>query len=207
MRSVALSGQSVSAVLERSFRRQEKSVASCVGAMDSLSKAFDRHRWERELLQDLCMTSLPADCSARLSSAIVEETRRLLRSVYRYPDKVCRLFTVHVIYADLCARAEDLALTTEPSVTGTDGKHMLYKLSDISGRLLYIGITSRGPTRLVEHYRHKEWFPLVARIQLERYMTRGEVEAREREAIKSLEPIFNIQHNRRMRSGVPTVTG
>lgn len=83
---------------------------------------------------------------------------------------------------------------------GGEGEHLVYMLFDRARDLLYVGITSRGPTRLVEHYRLKPWFNQVARVEFERYMTREISAARETFLIKALHPLHNIVHNASARS-------
>jgi predicted GIY-YIG superfamily endonuclease len=80
------------------------------------------------------------------------------------------------------------------SVEG-EGQHLVYKLFDAMGALLYVGITHRGPTRLAEHYRRKSWFNEVVRVEFERFKTREICAAREAFLIKALSPRHNIQHN------------
>ena len=71
------------------------------------------------------------------------------------------------------------------------GTHLLYKLYDSSGTLLYVGISSRGPIRLAEHYRTKVWFPQVARADFRWYDTREEVERAEQLSIQTENPRYN----------------
>lgn len=84
-------------------------------------------------------------------------------------------------------------------ISGDDrgGQHMVYKLYNEFRALLYVGITDRGPTRLVEHYRHKPWFYQVVRVEFERFDSREKSGAREIQLITSLRPLYNIQHNGR----------
>lgn len=83
----------------------------------------------------------------------------------------------------------------EARVDAATMRHMVYRLSDASGQLLYVGITNRGPVRLAEHYRHKPWFRDVVSVVFERYATRHESMQRERDLIVLLRPTYNIQHN------------
>lgn len=75
------------------------------------------------------------------------------------------------------------------------GDHFLYRLYDAAGVLLYVGITDRGPARLVEHYRSKPWFGQVTRVEFERYPTRKICELREEFLIKKLHPRHNVIFN------------
>lgn len=73
--------------------------------------------------------------------------------------------------------------------------HTLYMLYDEDGALLYIGITDRGPRRLVQHYKDKPWFGEVARSEFYRCPTRRGAEAQEVALIKELHPRHNVVHN------------
>lgn len=70
----------------------------------------------------------------------------------------------------------------------------LYRLYDNTGRLLYIGITSRGPRRWREHMRDKPWWKDVETIHLEHHPNRTAVEQAELQAIKTERPLHNIAH-------------
>ncbi|MEX2421061.1 MAG: hypothetical protein WD670_04515 [Actinomycetota bacterium] len=71
----------------------------------------------------------------------------------------------------------------------------VYRFYDGQGRLLYVGVTGRGLTRAREHSRSKEWWELVKSSTVEHLATTGEALERERELIRSLRPIYNVQHN------------
>lgn len=82
------------------------------------------------------------------------------------------------------------------------GAHLVYRLYDRRGRLLYVGVTDRGPQRLVEHYRIKPWFGMVERVEFERFTTRRRALDRERVLIGRDAPRFNVQHNTRNVGGL-----
>ena len=69
----------------------------------------------------------------------------------------------------------------------------LYRLYDADGSLLYVGMTSNLRSRMVGHAADKPWWAAVARQTTEWYDTRAEAAAAEAEAIKSENPIHNIQ--------------
>lgn len=71
----------------------------------------------------------------------------------------------------------------------------VYQYYDSCDVLLYVGITSRGQTRNIEHYRSKEWWPYVARQTVSHYATRAEAEVVEQQTIRAARPPFNNQHN------------
>lgn len=71
----------------------------------------------------------------------------------------------------------------------------LYRYYDVDGTLLYIGVTKRGRIRNFEHSSDKEWWPFVARQDVEHFATYDEALASERSLIFDLRPPFNIQHN------------
>jgi predicted GIY-YIG superfamily endonuclease len=73
--------------------------------------------------------------------------------------------------------------------------HVLYRVYDAQGALLYIGITMNPGSRFAQHSEDKPWWTDVADIRVEHYGSREEVLAAERDAIKSEHPRFNVVHN------------
>lgn len=74
--------------------------------------------------------------------------------------------------------------------------HDIYRMRDLSGRLLYIGVTNGGLRRFMEHSRDKTWWREVSTIDVEHVHCRREVIERiERDAIKDERPLYNIVHN------------
>lgn len=71
----------------------------------------------------------------------------------------------------------------------------VYRYYDSDGALVYVGITSKGPQRQSQHTVTAEWWPHVARQDVEHYPSRDEAAARERELIQRFRPPFNVQHN------------
>lgn len=70
----------------------------------------------------------------------------------------------------------------------------LYRFYDADDRLLYVGITSRVPSRLSQHARDKEWFPYVARASFEHYQHRDDAALAEKKTIKRERPLYNLAH-------------
>ena len=70
--------------------------------------------------------------------------------------------------------------------------YLYYDASDI---LIYVGITSRGIKRNVEHNTTKDWWRFVARQEVEHFDTRHEALAREKALIATHSPPFNTHHN------------
>lgn len=68
----------------------------------------------------------------------------------------------------------------------------LYRYFDASGRLLYVGITSRRTGRSLQHAMEKDWWGEVARCEWEHYATREEAARRERDAIATEHPRHNV---------------
>lgn len=71
----------------------------------------------------------------------------------------------------------------------------LYKYYDDAGILIYIGITSRGIARNIEHNTSKDWWPYVSTQEVEHFPDRPTALKRERELIHLLRPPFNKEHN------------
>jgi len=91
-----------------------------------------------------------------------------------------------------------LGVDLTPAVPTPDveaGATSVYIYRDALHRIIYIGITSRGVSRQVEHNRDKSWWPYVARQDIEHYPSRDEALARERFLISTFRPPFNSQHN------------
>ena len=165
--------------------RQERSVLSRLGAGVTGPKLVTLDRWSRELAEDMrCST----EEARRFNEWVSGE---LATSVQRLDEPRSRVAAARIIYAHIRA---NLSGAPRPRAVSS-GKHMVYQLFDAVGTLLYIGITDRGPLRLVEHYRKKPWFGDVAEVQFERYETRAESEAREARLIRDRAPLYNIQHN------------
>lgn len=103
------------------------------------------------------------------------------------------------------APAGNRGLTTAITALGGDrmaeiqrtpvGPTSVYRYYDNSGLLLYVGITGRGVRRNIEHDKSKDWWPFVARQEVDHHPTRTTAANIERELIKQFRPPFNVQHN------------
>lgn len=71
----------------------------------------------------------------------------------------------------------------------------VYRYFDQGGLLLYVGITARGIARQREHNADKEWWPFVARQEVDHFESREAAAKRERHLIRQFHPPFNKQHN------------
>ena len=71
----------------------------------------------------------------------------------------------------------------------------VYLYYDRLGVLLYVGITKRGSRRQQEHNERAEWWPFVAKQEIEHYDTRDVATARETMLIRERRPPFNQQQN------------
>lgn len=67
----------------------------------------------------------------------------------------------------------------------------VYVYRDTEGRVLYVGITSRGNKRLREHAEDKRWFRFATTCELEHFTDRVEAEVRERLLIGHFSPPYN----------------
>jgi len=72
--------------------------------------------------------------------------------------------------------------------------HVLYRIRDATGALLYVGITMNIAARLEAHRAGKAWFGDVAKIDVETFPSRLEALTAERVAIQTEDPIHNVQH-------------
>jgi predicted GIY-YIG superfamily endonuclease len=140
-------------------------------------------RWVAELATDTARD--PEEC--RQVAEWLRET--VMAATAGVEDVRQRVVIAHGVFSYCAAQVRDHQA----------GEHLVYLLYDGSGSLLYVGITDRGPQRLVEHYRTKPWFHQVARIEFERHVTRDKAAARETKLIRQRHPRFNVIHNRAAR--------
>ena len=77
-----------------------------------------------------------------------------------------------------------------------DRAHVLYRMYDAAGALLYIGITLNIANRLSAHQGEKPWWSDVANIKLEHFADRMAVLTAERTAIMEEAPAYNIHWRR-----------
>lgn len=85
-------------------------------------------------------------------------------------------------------------MEAETDIT-TPNSPSVYRYYDSLGILIYVGITSQRSARNRQHNQDKEWWPLVARQDVEHFETREQIVAREAELIRKHSPPFNIQKN------------
>lgn len=83
-------------------------------------------------------------------------------------------------------------LTNKPAESTT-----LYRLRDIAGRLLYVGIAGNPGRRFDQHAKDKAWWGEVASVNLQHFDSRPEALKAEREAIELELPVYNVVHNRK----------
>lgn len=81
----------------------------------------------------------------------------------------------------------------------------LYRFYDKDKRLLYVGISVRGPRRWREHAADKVWYSDVATATMEHFPTTVEALKAEEAAIKSEGPAYNVVHNGKRTAPVPGV--
>lgn len=75
------------------------------------------------------------------------------------------------------------------------GRTALYRLFGDAGDLLYIGIANNPLQRWERHSMIKDWWPQVARKDVEWYATRLEAAAAEESAIQRERPKYNRTHS------------
>lgn len=86
----------------------------------------------------------------------------------------------------------------------TDRLHILYRLFNADGDLLYIGITTNPGVRFAEHRLTKSWWGDVATTTLEHFPSRAELEQAEAQAIAREAPKRNmVRYSARSRIGDP----
>lgn len=72
----------------------------------------------------------------------------------------------------------------------------LYRFFDVSGRLLYVGITIKPWQRFTSHKVNKPWWFDAERIHLEHYRSEREAREAETRAIHNEKPLFNAMSQR-----------
>lgn len=170
------------------IRRQEQAICSRLGAGSSLDEAYRHQRWineaARDFQVDMGVARLLVD---RIFAELVDATSGM-------DDPRSRVAAARMVYAHYLEmsrdRGDDLG-----GDGGDNGHHMVYQLYSKDGGLLYVGITRRGPARLVDHYKSKPWFNDVTSVEFERYETEYDSRQRERFLIERRSPLYNVQHN------------
>lgn len=162
------------------FDRLERVIPSRLGAGHPIGQAFRPERWRRELEGDLLD-------APRLAAAIVARVELRLADVETIAD-------FRLVLEDLRRRSTTLSSLIDSS-TEPASPHVVYRLYNRAGILLYVGLTDRGPRRWVEHERSKPWFRAVARFEISRFPTREEAADEERSAIIRERPCWNVVHN------------
>jgi hypothetical protein len=71
----------------------------------------------------------------------------------------------------------------------------VYRYFDLEGRIIYVGVTSRGPQRQAQHAVTADWWPYVSTQDVEHLPTREAALKREKWLIEHHRPPFNRQHN------------
>lgn len=75
------------------------------------------------------------------------------------------------------------------------GRTALYRLFDVTGQLLYIGISGNPDVRFGQHAGTKDWWGAVVERKIEWFNTRDEAVDAERAAIRSERPVWNSKHS------------
>jgi len=73
-----------------------------------------------------------------------------------------------------------------------DHNFALYRLYDIAGGLIYVGITSKSVRSRLSVHRRRDWWSRVVRIEVVYGYTRAEAESCELAAIQGEQPLCNI---------------
>jgi predicted GIY-YIG superfamily endonuclease len=76
-----------------------------------------------------------------------------------------------------------------------DREHVLYRFWNVEDVLLYVGITVDSPSRIASHMRDKAWWGEVDGIKFTKYPNRQAALEAEAEMIRTLKPLYNVQHN------------
>lgn len=82
---------------------------------------------------------------------------------------------------------------TEGEATGRAG-YFLYRLFDVAGELLYVGISLNPAKRVQQHRKVQPWRNKIAEIKIESFAHLGLASLAEIKAIEEEAPRFNKQH-------------
>lgn len=70
--------------------------------------------------------------------------------------------------------------------------HCVYRVFDEVGQLLYVGVSSDVFLRFAQHAQRAPWVAYVASVTFEQHPTREAAEAAEAEAIRTEDPVWNM---------------
>lgn len=99
---------------------------------------------------------------------------------------------------DRCELHGGVASTKELTMRNAIRKastHVLYRIFDRHGHLLYIGITNDAGRRFVQHLYSQPWAKQMTDIKLEHFKTRWELAEAEIAAIQAEHPKYNKTHS------------
>lgn len=91
-------------------------------------------------------------------------------------------------------------------MTGFSWRHVLYRLYDSDGKLLYIGRTSDLRARFSAHAIHQLWWHEVARCTVDFYPNLEALVVAEINAIRTEQPQHNITYNMNTQSSLVPVS-
>jgi predicted GIY-YIG superfamily endonuclease len=77
----------------------------------------------------------------------------------------------------------------------SESPHAVYRVYDLAGNLLYIGVSVDPDARFRNHKNRAEWTGKHHHHELTWYLNRADAEAAETAAIKAEHPKYNVQHN------------
>ena len=83
----------------------------------------------------------------------------------------------------------------------------LYRHFNSEGRLLYVGVSLSAIGRLAGHRTKSDWFPNIARVEIETLPDRISALCAEKDAIANESPQFNVRHQGRKSSVVRVGNG
>jgi predicted GIY-YIG superfamily endonuclease len=73
--------------------------------------------------------------------------------------------------------------------------HVLYRMFNRDGDLLYVGLTNNPKNRFKTHSKTQEWWREVATISVQTFDSRNQLAAAESQAIKDEKPLYNVALN------------
>jgi hypothetical protein len=70
-------------------------------------------------------------------------------------------------------------------------RHIVYRFYAHDGRLLYVGMTSKGGARWMDHANVQPWWGDVGIVKVEHFPTRDDAALAEQDAIRDEHPLYN----------------
>lgn len=183
---------------------------------------LDKDQYYADFKNFVFRSLVNADCSVLINERLFDQRKTFdffdyvidLRNRYEYAyclyDDFIKLEHISRLRGlEVEVVACDVVVTHEIKNTGKSGfdieyipvnknvkNQVLYRMFDVDGRLLYVGISSNAQHRFRQHFSRQPWAKEVCNIKVEFFPCRESVEIAEREAIRREKPKYNVIYAR-----------